>query len=63
MTQYVDGNIYITCEISGQTSSAPEGVWVQGGGLEIPCMYDVFVKKEHTEQRKTLKEKPLFPQA
>lgn len=43
---------------TGQTRSVPEGVWVQGGGLEIPCMYDVFVKKEHMEQRKTLKEKP-----
>ena len=48
---------YITCKISGQTRSASEGVWVQGGGLEIRCMYDVFVEKEHTEQSKTLKEK------
>ena len=38
----------ITCEISGQTRSGPEGVWVQGGGLEIPCMYDVLVKTERT---------------
>ena len=48
MTQYVDGNIYITCEVSGQTGSGQEGVWVQEGGLEIPCMYDVFVKTERT---------------
>lgn len=48
MTQYVDVNIYITCEVSGQTGSGQEGVWVQGGGLEIPCMYDVFVKTERT---------------
>ena len=34
----VDGNIAITCKTSGQLRSAPEGVWVQGGGIEIPCL-------------------------
>jgi len=47
---------YITCKISGESRSAPEGVWVQRAGLEIPCMYDVFVKKE-LEGKKSLKEK------
>ena len=25
--------------------NAPEGVWVQGGGIEIPCFYQIDVKK------------------
>ena len=37
--------------------SVPNIKQAQGGGLEIPCMYDVFVKKEKTELKKTLKEK------
>ena len=53
----LDGNIYIKCKISGQSRSALEGVWLQGGGIEIPCMYNVFVKKELKDLMKSLKEK------
>jgi len=53
----LDGNIYITCKISGQSRSALEGVWLQGGGIEIPSMYNVFVKKELKDLMKSLKEK------
>ena len=64
MTQYVDGNTYITCEVSGQTGSGQEGVWVQGGGLEIPCMYDVFVKTERTYRaEEDFERETAFPQA
>ena len=28
-----------------QSKIAPEGTWVQRGGLEIPCFYEVFVKQ------------------
>ena len=65
VTQYVDGNMYITCsEISGRTRSGPEGVWVQGGVLEIPCMYDVFDQTERTHgAEEDFERETAFPQA
>ena len=30
--------IKMTCLVFGQSRSAPKGVWVQGGGIEIPCL-------------------------
>ena len=53
----VDGNITITSKISGQSRSAPEGTWVQGGGLEIPCFYEVYLKSGLPDLRNSLKEK------
>ena len=53
----VDGNINVNANITGQSSSAPEGTWVQGGGLEIPCFYEVFVKQALPELKNSLKEK------
>lgn len=53
----VDGNISISSKITGQSRSAPEGTWVQGGGLEIPCFYEVFMKSGLQDLKKTLKEK------
>ena len=35
----VDGNITINSKMTGQFRSAPEGTWVQAGGLEMPCLY------------------------
>ena len=32
--------------------SVPNLKQAQGGGLEIPCTYDIFVKKEQTELKK-----------
>ena len=26
-------NVVVSCRVSGQSSSVPEGVWVQGGGI------------------------------
>ena len=40
-----------------QSRSAPEGAWVQRGGLEIPCFYEVFVKQAPPELKFSLKEK------
>jgi len=40
-----------------QSRSAPEGTWVQGGGSEIPCFYEVFVKQALPELKYLLKEK------
>ena len=53
----VDGNITITPKISGQSRSAPEGTWVQGGELETPCFYEVFLKSGLPALRNSLKEK------
>lgn len=52
------GYIKMTCIITGQSRAAPEGVWVQGGGIEIPCLYDVDIQEEVSQDlRKCLKEK------
>ena len=40
-----------------QSRSAPEGTWVQQGGLEISCFYEVFVKQALPELKYSLKEK------
>ena len=53
-----DGNITVSAKITGQSRSAPEGTWVQGGGLKIPCFYEVFVKQALPELKNSLKEKP-----
>ena len=53
----MDGNISISCTITGQSRPAPEGVWVQGGGIEIPCSYEVVIRKDEIELKKQLKTK------
>ena len=53
----VDGNITINSKITGQSRSAPEGTWVQGGGLEIPCLYEVFLRSSLPDLKASLKEK------
>ena len=35
-----DGTIHsITAKVTDEKRGAPEGVWVQGGGMELPCKY------------------------
>ena len=53
----LDNNITMSCRITGQSRSAPEGVWVQVGGIEIPCVYDIRVRKGLKSQRKELRGK------
>jgi len=53
----VDGKINVNGKITGQSRSAPEGTWVQGGGLAIPCFYEVFVKQTLPELKNSLKQK------
>ena len=36
----------ITAKITGEKRGAPEGVWVQGGGIELPCRYFLYRPKE-----------------
>ena len=35
----------ITCIITGQSKKAPEGTWVLGGGIELPCRYFLYGPK------------------
>ena len=35
----------IKIEISGVIRAAPEGIWVLGGGIEIPATFYVHVRK------------------
>ena len=44
--QFELGYIIMTCIITGHSRAVPEGVWVQGGGIEIPCLYDVEIQEE-----------------
>ena len=38
-----DGTIHsITAKVTGEKRGAPEGVWVQGGGIELPHKYFVY---------------------
>ena len=47
----------MTCRVSVQSRSAREGVWVHGGGIEIPCVYEKCVKKGLRSLRKELRDK------
>ena len=35
--------IKLSCRITEQSRPAIEGTWVQGGGIEIPCIYEIHV--------------------
>lgn len=50
-------NVVVSCRVTGQSRSAPEGVWVQGGGIEIPCRYEIEVQKGLKNLRRELKKK------
>ena len=54
-----DGSISeITGKITGEARSAPEGTWTQGGGIEIPCIYNIMGDKQHkVKVRNVLKNK------
>ena len=47
----------ITCTITGQSRKAPEGTWVLGGGIELPCRYFLYGPKiRKREVRKCIKD-------
>lgn len=42
-----DGTTHsITAKITGEKRRAPEGVWVQGGGIKLTCKYFVCGRKK-----------------
>ena len=42
--------------LTGVAGSAPEGVWVPGGGIEFPCEYVLYGAKKYCEiVRQTLR--------
>ena len=53
----LEEEIKMTCRVSGQSRSVPEGVRVQGGGIEISCVYEIGVKKGLRSLRKELRDK------
>ena len=55
----LDGGVIERMEgtVTGVARSAPEGVWVPGGGIEFPCEYVLYsAKKDRKGVRKTLRE-------
>lgn len=49
----MDGNISMSCLITGKSNPAPEGGWVEGGRFEIPSYVDI--RKGKIELKKDLK--------
>ena len=48
----------ITCTITGQSKKAPEGTWILGGGIELPCRYFLYGSKiRKREVRKCINNK------
>jgi len=37
-------------EITREARKAPEGSWVIGGGIELPCVYYIYGSKKHKAQ-------------
>ena len=33
--------------VTGPSRNAPEGIWVRGGGIEIPCRYKLYGLKKY----------------
>ena len=56
----LEKEIKMTCCVSGQSRSTPEGVWVQGGGIEIPCFYQIDIKEGLKSLRIELRDKLLL---
>ena len=43
-----DGTITsMSGEVTDEARKAPEGTWVLGGGIELPCVYFIFGDKKH----------------
>lgn len=40
----------MTGEVTGEARRAPEGTWVLGGGIELPCVYYIHGKKKDKQQ-------------
>ena len=50
-----DGTITrIEAVVDGEHRPAPEGTWVTGGGIEIPCTYRVYSTRENKSKIRTL---------
>ena len=50
----------IQAKITGKSRRAPEGTWVLGGGIEIPCQYTIIGPKIHKKNcRKELRKAQL----
>ena len=56
-TPFDEGLITMTYRVTGHSRSAVEGTWNQGGGIEIPCIYDVSIKADVRAKKIQLKEK------
>ena len=51
----------LKAEVTGSPRDAPEGKWVLGGGIEIPCTYKVYGRiDQKTYLRKNIKETKYF---
>ena len=50
----------IQAKITGKSWRAPEGTWVLGGGIELPCQYTIIGPKIHKKNcRKELRKTQL----
>ena len=38
---------YVQAKITDEKHAAPEGVWVRGGGIEVPCKFYEYGQKEN----------------
>lgn len=46
-----DGTVTsMTSEITAEARKAPEGTWVLGGGIELPCVYYLFGNRKREAQ-------------
>ena len=39
--------LWMKAVITGEKRRAPEGTWVPGGGIELPCIYYIYAAKIH----------------
>ena len=48
-----DGTLVMKCKVTGDSRPAIEGIWNQGGGIEIPCQYELSMLASKKDEKKT----------
>ena len=52
-----DGTLVMKCKVTGDSRPAIEGIWNQGGGIKIPCQYELSMLASKKDEKKHLRKR------
>ena len=52
-----DGTLVMKCKVTGDSRPEIEGIWNQGGGIEIPCQYELSMLASNKDEKKHLRKR------